>query len=167
MALEILSQLISMSSVFKDQLVRIAGIPKTIALVGDRSILRQKIDKYKLRKKDVSPRPVEDGLINDKGEEETSPELTNAASEDSLGKVDERNIVAQTVDVAAVRYALKTLVTLVVAQESEPTEDDSENSTGVWMWAERSGVKLQDIAQIDRQTAFFYATLLTLGSQYD
>ena len=168
MALEILSQLISMSSVFKDQLVRIAGIPKTIALVGDRSILRQKLDKYKLRRVDVSPRPVEDGLINDKGEEEgTPPELTNAASEDSLGKVDEKGIVAQTVDVAAVRYALKTLVTLVVAQESGRQKTIVKIVQGLDVGGEKSGVKLKDIAQIDRQTAFFYATLLTLGSQYE
>ncbi len=169
MALDILSQLVAMSSIFKDQIVRIAGIPKVIALVGDRSILRQKIDKYKLRRVEVSPRAEDTSERDDTGAGglEADPELTNTASESDLGKMDDRDMVALAVDVEAVRYALKILVTLVVAQDSGRQKTIVRLIQGLSVGGEGSGITLQDVAQVDRQAAFFYATLVTLGNQYD
>ena len=167
MALDILSQLVAMSSVFKDQLIRIAGIAKVIAMVGDKSILRQKLDRFRLKKLYVSPRTGMEGDGEEEGKKESTlpdPELTSALSTGNMNDTDA--LLAFTVDIEAVRYALKILVTLAVAQESSKQKTIVRIIKELEVGGVGSGIKLAHVAQTDRQTAFFYATLLTLGSQY-
>ena len=168
LSLDIISQLVAMDSSFKDQLNRLAGAAKLIALMADKSIMRVNLDDYG-GGPPVSPRYDEKGEIVDAEESEKESDDNSkheGKNSNEEGKVDTNNVVSRQVDVEAVRYALKILVTLIVSQ------DFARQKTIVRLISDtrignQDGTRLEHVAQVDRQSAFFYATILTLGNRFD
>lgn len=165
LSLDVISQLVAMDSSFKDQLNRLAGAAKLIALMADQSIMRVNLDDYG-GGPPASPRYEEDmEKENDRDSDGESKDEGKAGSNQE-GKVDANDVVSRRVDVEAVRYALKILVTLIVSQDL-PRQRTIVRLISDTHVGGQDGTRLEHVAQIDRQSAFFYATILTLGSRFD
>ena len=166
-SLDIISQLVAMDSSFKDQLNRLAGAAKLIALMADKSIMRVSLDDYG-GGPPVSPRFDDPNSKSDTEDKDDAQSEVESKEEDSIdkGKVDANDVISRQVDVEAVRYTLKILVTVIVSQDlpRQKTIVRLINDTQV---GGQKDIKLEHVAQIDRQSAFFYATILTLGNRFD
>jgi hypothetical protein len=167
LALFVISQLVAMDSEFKDQLNRLAGVPKLIALLGDKSLMRIKLDGCG-GGPNVSPRP---GMASPRSPRGTDGDEYEYADDDSgigdnKGEVDALELLSKQVDVEAARFALKILVTLIVSQDQFKQKTIVRLLQELEVGGAGNALRLHQVAQIDRQSAFFYATILTLGSKY-
>ena len=146
---------------------RLAGAAKLIALMADKSIMRVSLDDYG-GGPPVSPRFDDPNSKSDTEDKDDAQSEVESKEEDSIdkGKVDANDVISRQVDVEAVRYTLKILVTVIVSQDlpRQKTIVRLINDTQV---GGQKDIKLEHVAQIDRQSAFFYATILTLGNRFD